>query len=63
MGQNVGQLVDPHRDPHAEINCTLQNGHVKMLHGPIGIYAFAPSAYINDGIGYLVGSWDLIADF
>ena len=22
VGQNVGQLPDPHRDPHAKLNCT-----------------------------------------
>ena len=35
VGQNVGQLPDPHRDPHNEINCTQENGHEILTHGPV----------------------------
>ena len=35
VGQNVGQLPDPHRDPHAELNCTQENGHEILTHGPV----------------------------
>ena len=35
VGQNVGQLPDPHRDPHAKLNCTQENGHEILTHGPV----------------------------
>ena len=35
VGQNVGQLPDPHRDPHTELNCTQENGHEILTHGPV----------------------------
>ena len=35
VGQGVGQLPDPHRDPHAELNCTQENGHEILTHGPV----------------------------
>ena len=35
VGQNVGQLPDPHRDPHNELNCTQENGHEILTHGPV----------------------------
>ena len=35
VGQNAGQLPDPHRDPHAELNCTQENGHEILTHGPV----------------------------
>ena len=35
VGQNVGQPPDPHRDPHAELNCTQENGHEILTHGPV----------------------------
>lgn len=35
VSQNVGQLPDPHRDPHTELNCTQENGHEILTHGPV----------------------------
>ena len=35
VGQNVGQPPDPHRDPHNELNCTQENGHEILTHGPV----------------------------
>ena len=35
VGQNVGQLPDPHRDPHRLLNCTQENGHEILTHGPV----------------------------
>ena len=31
VGQNAGQLPDPHRD----LNCTQENGHEILTHGPV----------------------------
>ena len=33
MGQNVGQLVDPHRDPHAERVKECRTGRLRFLSG------------------------------
>ena len=35
VGHGVGQAVDPHFDPHIFLNCTQENGHEILTHGPV----------------------------